>query len=129
MVISATRHHCTCIGDDLVGSKECAVHPPTSLLHQHRQTQWTIGESLGVGDVLHRVSRVLLNVDLEAHDSVLGEILVRFRAFRSLLPRHILEKLVQGRSLDCLPSEDTVGTWQHRGEAEERLTSFVWRVA
>lgn len=129
MVISATGYHRACIGNNLVSSKECTVHPPTSLLHKHSQTQWAISESLGIWDVLHRVSRVLLDVDLEAHDSILSQILVRLRTLGSLLSRHVLEELIQRCTLDGLPSEDTVGAWQHLGEAEERLASFVWRVA
>ena len=110
MVIPAAGDHCTDIGNDLVGTKKCTIHPSTTLLHKYSKTKRAVSEGFGVRNVLHCVPRVLLDVDLETHDSVLCKIFIRFGAARSLLPRNILEEFVQGCALDSLPAEDTIGS-------------------
>jgi hypothetical protein len=94
MVVAAARDHCTDICDNLVRSKQCSIHPPTSLLHQHRQTSWSVSESLGIWDVLHGIASVLLDVYLEAHDSIFSKILVGLSAGRGLRAGHIFEESI-----------------------------------
>lgn len=72
MVISSARYHSADIGNDLVGAEKCAIHPTTTLLHQDSEGLRSISERLGVRDVLDSVSSLLFNVDLQAHDPVLG---------------------------------------------------------
>lgn len=129
MVISTARDHSATVGNDLVGAEKCAIHPATSLLHEHSQALRAVREGLGIWDVLHGVARLLLDVDLEAHDTIFGKILVGFGASRGLVASYVLEEFVEGCSLDGLPTENTVRARQHRCEAEEGLSCFVRRMA
>ena len=72
MVISSARYHSTDIGNDLVGAEKRAIHPTTTLLHQDSEGLRSISERLSVRDVLDSVSSLLFNVDLQAHNPVLG---------------------------------------------------------
>ena len=128
VVVAAAGDHGADIGNDLVSAEQSTVHPPTSLLHQDCQTEWTVSESLGIRDVLDGVASTLLDVDLEAHDSVLSEVLVCLRTGGGLLTRHVLEEFVKGCALDSLPTEHTVSSWQYGCETKERFTGFVWRM-
>lgn len=94
MVISPARNHSANIGNDLVSSEKGAIHPTTTLLHQDSETQRSVSERLGVGDVLDSVSSVLFNVDLQAHDPVLGEILIGLSAGRCLSACHVFKERI-----------------------------------
>ena len=62
---------------------------------------------------------MLFDVNLQAHDSIFGEILVSFGTSWSLGAGHVLEKRIQRRAFDSFPSENTVSSWQHGCEAKE----------
>jgi len=78
VIVATTGDHGANVCDDLVGTKKRAIHPTTSLLHQHSQGKWTIGEGLRIGDVLDSVTCMFLDVDLEAHDSIFSKVFICF---------------------------------------------------
>lgn len=119
MIIAAARHHIPNIKNDLVGAKKRAIHPSSALFHQHGQALRAIGEGFGIGDVLHGVASVLLDVDLKAHDTILSEVFIGFSASRCLCARHILEEHIKWAALDGLPAEQGVSAWKDGCEAEE----------
>jgi hypothetical protein len=116
------------IADDSPSSEECTVHPSSSLFHQHEKTLWSVSEGLGIWDVSEVVSLVFLDVDLITHDSIFSQILVSFWARWVCVRIDQLEEGIHGTTLDGFPSEQAVGTWQHRVVAEVTLTSLIWGV-
>ena len=88
-----------------------------------------IGERLSVWDVLDGVASLLFDVDLEAHDPVLSQVLVSLGATWSVLARRVFKKHIERLTFDGLPSEETVRAGQHESEAEERLCALVRSVA
>ena len=121
-------HHVDEVVDDLLSAEKRAVHPTTPLLHEGHQVGWSIGEGLGIGDVGKLELAAHLDVDLKAHDSILGQILIRFGASGRHRTCDILEESVEGSSLDRLPAEHRVSSGQHLCEAEERLAGLVGSV-
>jgi hypothetical protein len=125
VVCSFATDHVYEVCDDLFRPEKRAIHPPSSLLHQCHHIGRRISESLGVGHVGKLIIAINLDVNLQAHYSVFSEVLVRLCARWHLSPGHILEKGVEGTTFNGFPSEDTIRTWQHLGEAKPRLACFV----
>ena len=71
---------------------------------------------------------MLLDIYLEAHDSILSKIFVSLGTGWSLIASDVLEEHIERWALDGLPSEHGISSGQHRCEAEERFTSLVWCV-
>jgi len=94
MVIASTRYHSANIGNDLVRSEKRAIHPTTTLLHEDCEALRSVSECLSVGDVLDSVSSVFFNVDLQAHDPVLGQILIGLSAGRGLSAGHVFKERI-----------------------------------
>jgi len=76
VIVAAAGHHLVKVSNHTGCAEKGAIHPPTPLFHQHCQTLRPVSESLRVGDVLHSVACVLFDVNLKAHDSVFGQVLV-----------------------------------------------------
>ena len=125
MIVSPARDHRDEVENNFIGPEQRAIHPAPSLLHEYCQALRPVCESLRVWNVLHRVSGVLFYVDLQAHYSVLGQILVCLGACWCFFTSHILKEHVEGAAFDSLPAEHGVGAGQDRCKAEEGLTGLV----
>ena len=121
--------HVDTIAQHLLSPKHGSIHPPSSLLHEHNHAFRCIRERLSIRHIGKIVRLIGLDIDLEAHDSVFGKILICLSTSWDLRSRDIFEELVEWFSLDGLPSEHAIGSWQHLSEAKECLSCLVWRVS
>ena len=111
--------------DQLKVPEETTIIPAPSLLHEDRQVLGCVCESLGIRNVLDSVACLPLDVHLQAHDAIFGQVFVRFGACWSFRARHILEKHVQRAALNGLPSEHAISTGQDCSVAEKGLAGLV----
>ena len=114
--------------DDVVGSEERAVDPSASLLEKDGERGRRVREGLGVHHVGQLVPRVPLDHDLETHDSVFGEVLVRLRTREVLLALDALVELTERTAHDGLPPEERVGSRKHGLDSEDALAALVGSV-
>ena len=126
--VIVASNHAQKVADDSPGGKKCTIHPSSPLLHQDRQCLWGIGKCLGVWYICQIVSGLLLDVYLQTHDSVFGQVLIGLTAWGISLLVHQLEEGVHWPSLNSLPSEHTVCSWQHRVIPKKALASLIWRM-
>ena len=128
MLGSLTADHVNTISQDLFSPKHSSIHPSSSLLHEDEHAVGCIGKRLSIWHIGKIVLLICLDVDLETHDSIFGKILIRLSTSWDLRSCDILKELIKWLTLDGLPSEHTIGTWQHLGEAKECLSCLVRRM-
>ena len=119
MLRAPAADHLDEVAEDLIRAKHGAVHPAPSLLHQDHHGLGRVCERLGVGDVSQFEGVHLLDIDLEAHDSIFSEILVSFGTRGYISSILILKKGFERVTLDGLPTEQRVSTWKHLCKAKE----------
>ena len=94
------------VSNDFLGAKEGAIHPSSPLLHQRHHVAGSISEGLGIGHVCQLKLVLSLDVNLETHDSIFGQIFVCLSAGWFLGTCYILEELIKRLSFDSCPTEN-----------------------
>ena len=68
--------HVNEISKDLGCSEHCTIHPTAPLLHQNHHRLGRVSKGFRIWNVCQLILVLLLNIDLEAHDSIFGQVLV-----------------------------------------------------
>ena len=95
---------------------------------------WRVCKCLGIWNVGKFIPVQLFDVDLEAHDPVLSEILVGLGTrwdvcYVSLRAGLVFEEGLQWVAFDRLPAEQRIRTGQYLGKAKEGFTCLIGRMA
>jgi len=128
MLGARASYHLIEVIDNSPGCKERTVLPSSSLFHENEESFRSIGECLSIRNVGQIEATVFFDIDLEAHDSVFGQIFVSLIASWLLVRIHELEERIHGTLLNGAPSEQAVRTWQDRVVSEETFESLVRRM-
>ena len=116
-------------------SKKSTIHPSSSLLEQCHIITWSICEGFSIWNISELVLVFILQIYLQTHYSIFCQILISFCAwwkiffawlFLSIFFIDEFEKCIHWSVLNSLPSEQAIGSWQHRVKSEETFTSFIW---
>jgi len=75
-----TTSHIIEVSNDSKSGEKCAVHPSSPLFDQDGKIFWSVSKSFSIRDIRQVVSRLLLDVDLKTHHSILCEILISLAA-------------------------------------------------
>ena len=129
MLSPFAAYHVNKVSYDFASTKHSSIHPASPLLHKHHHRLGRVCECLCVRYISQLVSIQLFDVDLEAHNAILSQVLVSFCTCWHIFSRLISEKHLKRLSLNSFPTEERVGTRQHLSEAEERFTGFIGGVA
>ena len=125
MLSPLAAYHVDEISNDFTCAKHSSIHPASPLFHKHHHRLGCVCECLCVRYISQLVSIQLFDVDLEAHNAILSQVLVSFCTCGDVFSRLISEKHLKRLTFNSFPTEERVGTRQYLSEAEERFTGFI----
>ena len=76
MLRPLAAYHVDEVGNNFTSAKHGAIHPASSLLHEHHHRLWRVCERLCIRYVGQLVPIQLLDVNLEAHDTIFSQVLI-----------------------------------------------------
>ena len=105
MLRPLAAYHVDEVGDNFACTEHSSIHPASSLLHKYHQRLGRVCECLCVRNISQLESIQLFDVNLEAHNTILSQVLVSLCTCWYVLSRLISEKHIKRLTLDSFPTE------------------------
>jgi len=121
--------HSHVIKNNTPSCKQSSILPSSSLLDQSYNVCRCISHCFSIRDKSKIISTFLFDVNLQTHYSIFSKILISLSTRRSLNLISQFKESIHWTLLNCIPSEKTISTWQHRIKSKETFSSFIWSMS